>query len=61
MIRLEMEKEEKVISRSVGVMDRMLSGIVQEESHPAIEAIKRDASTRPEEYVLNYVVPAEGE
>jgi hypothetical protein len=35
--------------------------IDQEIAPPAIEAIKRDAQQKPETYLRNYTIPAEGE
>jgi len=60
---------EKIMAKNAGeaagqnllTVERLCSGIVQEEAHPVIEAIKRDASSRPYQYVRNYTVPAEGE
>jgi hypothetical protein len=35
--------------------------IDQEIAPPAIEAIKRDAQQKPEKYLKDYTIPAEGE
>ncbi len=55
------EQEHEMGARNLVIVERLLSGAVQEQSHPVIEAIKRDASSRPYEYIQNYTVPAEGE